>query len=141
MLVLFLLAGVVMLADLISLFPRQEQVPMYRVFRSGDEWALAHGRHPFAAEVMLPDALDAPGDREFPALWFLLCNRPMPVHRADRETLDLLPHIGPTLADAIAGAAESGKLRNTTDLLAIPGIGPKTAARLEPLLQYPDENP
>ena len=57
------------------------------------------------------------------------------INRADWPELTLLPGIGPTLARRIIESRErAGAFRNTDDLQRVPGIGPKTVARIAPYL-------
>jgi competence protein ComEA len=48
-----------------------------------------------------------------------------------------LPRVGPVLAARIvAYRREHGSFRAAADLQGVPGIGPRTAARLAPLLRF-----
>lgn len=63
---------------------------------------------------------------------------PVDPNTCPRDSLLLLPGIGPALADRIL-AARAGGVRFATlaDLRVVKGIGPKVAARLAPWLQFP----
>lgn len=57
------------------------------------------------------------------------------VNTADRETIQRLPGIGPTYADAIIQERETrGPFRYPEDLLYVKGIGEKRLAAIEELL-------
>ena len=57
---------------------------------------------------------------------------------AGEEELDRLPGVGPTAAKAIIRVREEGvPFSSAADLLAVPGIGPSTLARMEPFLAWP----
>lgn len=59
------------------------------------------------------------------------------VNQADAETLQLLPRVGPTLAENMIEHREShGPFREPADLDAVPRIGPKTLAELEPWVSF-----
>lgn len=70
---------------------------------------------------------------------------PVPHDCGDPEAWQALPGIGPTRAADLAEAAAAGRLRAPADLLRVPGIGSKLAARLEPRIAWPpdpeDERP
>jgi competence ComEA-like helix-hairpin-helix protein len=56
-------------------------------------------------------------------------------NRASHVELDRLPGIGPSTADAIVAARDTGTVfRTPRDLLTVRGIGPAVVARLEPVL-------
>lgn len=58
------------------------------------------------------------------------------LNRAGVEDLQLLPGIGPALAERIvAHRSREGRFREPEDLLAVSGIGPATLARLLPLVR------
>ncbi|MFH7319427.1 ComEA family DNA-binding protein [Desulfurivibrio sp. D14AmB] len=60
---------------------------------------------------------------------------PISLNQADLQTLTFLPGIGPTLAGRIIEHRQlHGPFLNSEQLLAVPGIGPKTLARLRPLV-------
>ena len=60
------------------------------------------------------------------------------VNHADRETLELLPGVGVSVAQRIlAERAARGPFRDTDDLQRrVNGIGPKLAARIDPHVTY-----
>lgn len=59
---------------------------------------------------------------------------PISLSRADQETLETLPRIGPATAERIiAWREKNGPFRSVEDLLAVSGIGPAT---LEGLAEY-----
>ena len=65
----------------------------------------------------------------------LLAAEPIDVNVATAADLELLPRIGPTLAERIVEERERGGRFATVDELArVRGIGPRTLARLRPLL-------
>lgn len=56
---------------------------------------------------------------------------PLDLNRATALELEKLPGIGPTLAARIVSWREThGPFKSVDDLLAIPGIGPKTVENL-----------
>ncbi|RWX46473.1 Helix-hairpin-helix motif-containing protein [Candidatus Electrothrix aarhusensis] len=66
-----------------------------------------------------------------------LFNLPLPINQADQKSLMLLPGIGPKLAERIITFREGqGPINGPEDLRRIHGIGPKTTARLTPLLCF-----
>ncbi len=59
---------------------------------------------------------------------------------ADQVAWDRLPGIGPKTAAAILEhRTRHGRFDDADDLLAVPGIGPKTLDRLQPYLEWPME--
>lgn len=52
------------------------------------------------------------------------------VNRADVETLQSLPGIGPALAERIVESRREGAFESVEDLVRVPGIGPATVERL-----------
>jgi competence protein ComEA len=75
--------------------------------------------------------------REIPARYALYLHQPLPINRADRSSLELLPGVGPHLAQAIvASVQQQGPISDSVDLQRITGIGPKTAKRLAPMIRF-----
>ena len=73
----------------------------------------------------------------FPPMLSLFLNQPLPINRADRQSLAMLPGVGPHLAAAIdRERRRRGKLSGPDDLLAAPGIGPHNVQRLLPLVSF-----
>jgi len=66
----------------------------------------------------------------------LLFGRPIDANRADRDTLEALPGIGPGKAAAWVEARTRRPFCDPADLARVTGIGPKTVERLEHLLFY-----
>ena len=69
---------------------------------------------------------------------------PLDLNRADLESLQTLPGIGPVLAQRILDyRAEQGPFRDTAELINIRGIGEKTLAGLRDLIcvEENDEDP
>ncbi len=57
------------------------------------------------------------------------------LNTASREELETLPGVGPVMAEAIvAWREEHGQFSSTAELQEVSGIGPKTFAKLEPLV-------
>ncbi len=72
-----------------------------------------------------------PIEREVPVPQLVHIN----LNRADWPELTLLPGISQTMARRIVAHREAtGPFRTADDLQDVPGIGPKTVARLRPLL-------
>ncbi len=66
----------------------------------------------------------------------LLLGNLLDLNRATQTDLEALPGVGPATAAAIAEArAARGGFRSPTDLLAVSGIGPITLERLLPLVR------
>ncbi|MBE3518848.1 MAG: helix-hairpin-helix domain-containing protein [Firmicutes bacterium] len=60
---------------------------------------------------------------------------PVNVNTADSSLLDLVPGIGPSIAQAIITyRRENGPFRSIEDLLNVPGIGPKTLSKIAPFV-------
>ena len=67
----------------------------------------------------------------------LFTDRPLPINRADEQTLTLLPGIGPRLAAAIGSERQrQGRFTGPESLLQVPGIGPVLVQRLQPLISF-----
>ncbi len=64
----------------------------------------------------------------------LLFGQPIDPNRADAETLEVLPGIGPSRAAAIVAARASRPYASVAELSRVPGIGPVTLARISPHL-------
>lgn len=56
------------------------------------------------------------------------------LNTASSEQLDLLPGIGPSMADKIVRYREKHAFRSVRQLMRVDGIGPKTFERLRPYL-------
>jgi competence ComEA-like helix-hairpin-helix protein len=68
-----------------------------------------------------------------PGIEFAIGRR-LDVCRAGADELELLPGIGPARARAIVEhRRQSGGLSSVDDLVSVPGIGPRTVARLRPV--------
>ena len=62
---------------------------------------------------------------------------PININRADALELQLLPSIGPVLAERIlAHRQEQGDFHSLDDLDAVKGIGPKTIQKISPYLIF-----
>lgn len=72
-----------------------------------------------------------------PALLSRFFNFGFPLNKATMKELELLPGIGPSLAQEIyTHRMLSGNFTSIHELQAIPGIGEKTLQRLQPLLDF-----
>jgi len=69
----------------------------------------------------------------------LLFGQRIDPNRADAETLEVLPGIGPSLAAAIVAGRASRPYASVAELRRVPGIGPVTLARISPLLAVQTE--
>lgn len=68
---------------------------------------------------------------------YLFCGKPVPVNSADQAILDMLPGIGPYLAEQIITyRLENGPFTSQEDLLHVPGIGAKILGRLTGKLSF-----
>ena len=73
----------------------------------------------------------------FPAMLSLFLNQPLPINRANQQSLAMLPGVGPHLAAAIdRELRRRGKMSGPDDLLVTPGVGPRTVQRLLPLVSF-----
>lgn len=70
----------------------------------------------------------------------LLFGQPIDPNRADRETLAVLPGIGPSRAAAIVAGRAQRPYASVAELGRVPGIGPITLARIRPLLAVETES-
>lgn len=107
---------------------------------------LYEGGDPLAAHPDMAARLDSASDRV--EADDALRSRPLgpgetlDANRASEAELDRLPGVGPSLARAwVEYRAAGGVLREAGDLVHIPGIGPATAGRLSPLLQFSSAGP
>lgn len=88
-----------------------------------------------AGLYQMPAAAKSSSIGDGPPHLALFAFEPIPLNRADAETLATLDGIGPVLAARIiAWREEHGPFRTVNDLLAVRGIGPKKLARLTPQL-------
>jgi DNA uptake protein ComE-like DNA-binding protein len=63
---------------------------------------------------------------------------PLDPNTTPADSLQLLPGIGPALAERIVAARQAGlHFARARDLQEVRGIGPRTIARLEPYLVFP----
>ena len=62
---------------------------------------------------------------------------PIPASCGEPSVWDALPRVGPARASALATAAGRGTLQRSSDLLRVPGIGPKMTALLTPRVAFP----
>jgi competence ComEA-like helix-hairpin-helix protein len=69
------------------------------------------------------------------ALRALRLGQGIDINRASAADLELLPGIGPKLAERIvADRSQNGSFRNVKDLIRVNGIGPATLSRIERLV-------
>jgi competence ComEA-like helix-hairpin-helix protein len=68
----------------------------------------------------------------------LVSPRRVNVNTASKAELELLPGIGPALADRIIEARGKKKLKTWQDLDAVKGIGPKLLEKLKPVVVFED---
>ena len=62
---------------------------------------------------------------------------PLPVNTCSRDSLTLLPGVGPVLADRIAAVRNAGVVfRCADDLQQVKGIGPVLAGKLAPVVDF-----
>jgi len=67
---------------------------------------------------------------------------PIDLNKANGETLELLPGIGPVLAGRIVAWREGrGEFKKEEDLLQVRGIGPRTLGRIRSQLTIADQAP
>lgn len=85
----------------------------------------------------------APAPASAPQVARLVEGQRLDLNRATAEELQLLPRIGPRLADRILEEREhGGPFRSLRDLTRVRGIGPRTVERLAPLAEVvPHETP
>lgn len=87
------------------------------------------------------DSVPAPPPRSRPAADSLVRPTPaaaaIPINTATARELQALPGVGPVLAQRIVDYRTAhGAFRSPEDLLAVSGIGERSAARLAPLLRF-----
>ncbi len=74
---------------------------------------------------------------ELPCELFLFTGQPLPINRADEHALQLLPGVGPHLAQAIIAARQQyGRFSGPDDLARAKGIGPARLQQLQPLVSF-----
>lgn len=106
--------------------------------RAGDRWAvlLVAGLLVVTAVVRVGRPIDRDSFAPTPTGYRL------PMNVASAGELEALPAVGPTLARAIVEhRAERGEFRDVAALQAVSGIGPKTAARVEPWVDLSATSP
>jgi competence protein ComEA len=82
-------------------------------------------------DVLLQEPLPPPPEPA-PPTRALIVN----INRADAAELELLPGIGPALAQRIVEhRARHGRFRRIDDLVAVKGIGPRTLERIRPFVR------
>ncbi len=75
------------------------------------------------------------GSRDNPIHWTRLNRMKVDVNQANLAELDLLPGVGPSLAQRIkVHRDEHGEFENHEDLVAVKGIGDRTLNRMKPFL-------
>ena len=79
-------------------------------------------------QLLLQEPLPEKGQEQEPVQ--LLFGRPLDPNRSRPESLEVLPGIGPARAQAIATARCEAPFTRVSELARVPGIGPKTVARL-----------
>lgn len=63
--------------------------------------------------------------------------KPVNINTASKEELQMLPGVGPVMADAILKYKKAnGKFKSADDLLNVKGIGEKTLKKMKPLLKF-----
>ncbi len=86
---------------------------------------------------ILPLAQEQKAANEMPASLSLFTNRPLPINKAGKEDLEMLPGVGPHLANAILTELQlQGKFAGPDDFIKVSGIGPKNMQRLLPLISF-----
>ena len=77
------------------------------------------------------------GSVDLPPELFLFAAQPLPINRADDRALQLLPGVGPHLAqEIIATRQRNGCFVGPEDLARVKGIGPTRLRQLQPLLNF-----
>ncbi|HJK93884.1 MAG TPA: helix-hairpin-helix domain-containing protein [Polyangiaceae bacterium LLY-WYZ-15_(1-7)] len=90
---------------------------------------LARGRQ---AELLTVPVPKAAAPKESAGARALREGRGIDVNTASREDLELLPRIGPTLAERIE---EARPFASVDELVRVRGIGPRTLERLRPMVR------
>ena len=150
-LVLFLLGFLLISVDLLHFSGKEvrnfhgialgENTKPYQVFSHGavDGPISAAEQELFGSKggtVLLPLEMEQKS-AEIPAELSLFLNRPLPINRADKDSLEMLPGVGPHLAAAIADELQQqGRFSGPEDLLKVSGIGPKTLQKMLPLVSF-----
>jgi competence ComEA-like helix-hairpin-helix protein len=87
--------------------------------------------------IVLPLIHEQVSSGEIPAALSLFINCPLPINRAEKEALEMLPGVGPHIANSILAVLQhQGKFASSEDLLKVSGIGPKSMQRLLPLISF-----
>lgn len=77
------------------------------------------------------------GTAELPPEISLFAGQPLPINRADEQALQLLPGVGPHLAQEIIVARQrNGNFVGPEDLARVKGIGPVRLQQLQPLVSF-----
>jgi len=110
--------------------PSQTESQIFWLSSSAHTGALYYGRKPVASQPGPATSHLSPKAAPF---FFL----PIPINRADKETLTTLSGIGPVLAERIITMrSQKGGRLGPEDLLNMRGIGPKSFKRLLPLISF-----
>ena len=118
-LALLLLSGALLVGIVISLIAewRQGGLPDFRVVK---------GAVPVPSDTARVDSVLAATDT---------APRPVNINTASAQDLQVLPRIGPSTARRIVDyRTQHGPFLKADDLAKVSGIGPKTVARLKPLI-------
>lgn len=143
-LVLFLF-GVLALAGNVLIHPGSETLAPDRygvqLLPTESDGAYRVVRYPAAtgedASAVLPLDPLQPISPQVPARFALFLHQPIPINRSDRGSLEMLPGVGPMLAQAIVTSIEQeGPVSDPVALQRIAGVGPKTATRLAPMIRF-----
>ncbi|MBV5317478.1 MAG: helix-hairpin-helix domain-containing protein [Desulfobulbaceae bacterium] len=142
-LVLFLLGTLLLFSHLIPV-SRETAGPSYGVVhgKNTEQWRVASlpftlDMHEDANSRVLPLVPEQGTVNELPAQLSLFVNRPLPINRASKEDLEMLPGIGPHLAASIMKVLQQqGRFNGPNDLRKVSGIGPKNMQRFAPLISF-----
>jgi competence protein ComEA len=108
----------------LSALARLPRVPAAAAGAPAEQRAIAHASRP-ASDTALRALREA---------------RPLDLNRAGAADLELLPGVGPALAQRIVShRATHGAFSSVDALSQVRGIGPKTLARLRPLIAIANE--
>jgi competence ComEA-like helix-hairpin-helix protein len=114
------------------------------LFALGTGWDALRARFPVVREWVGDPGAPSPGSQALPPsdaragdpAPVVPAREPLDLNQADAQALDDLPGIGPVMARRIVQyRRQYGPFRETSDLRAVRGIGPRLYARIAPLVR------
>lgn len=136
-LVLFLLGAIALCSPLAAVFVPSQPASPNKYWYNGQKLIVTKEHKPSGNfdEISFDKALNS--KRALTPQLSILLNKPFPINKASQEELQLLPGVGPSLAEKIyTYRLRHGNFLSIEQLVMVPGIGTKTAATLQPLLTF-----